>query len=152
MRFAPKSADEIAQDGLLKPGVYDFEIAGAEDAISKSSGAEMIKLRVKVFDLDGGSTIIFDYLMESVAYKLRHAAEVCGLERAYERGELNAFDFEGKVGRVKVAIQKDKTGQYPDKNSIADYLPAEAGPAPTRAPARTAAPAMAGGIDDDIPF
>jgi hypothetical protein len=33
-------------------------------------------------------------------------------------GSLDAIDFVGKTGLAKIGIQKDKTGQYPDKNSI----------------------------------
>ena len=46
MRFEPKSKEELASNGLLQPGEYDFEISTAEDAVSKSSGNEMINLTV----------------------------------------------------------------------------------------------------------
>jgi hypothetical protein len=154
VRFTPKTEKELAEDGLWEPGIYDFEILGAEEATSKA-GNDMIKLRVKIFNQSGGSQIVFDYLMEAVAYKLRHAAEACGLLKQYEGGTLEAYDFEGKSGQAKVSIQKDKTGQYPDKNGIADYLPAPQQAAPQRGATsqRRPAPATAGrDLDDDIPF
>lgn len=155
MRFAPKTENEIASENLLPPGTYDFEIITAEDAISKASGNEMIKLTVHIFSEDGTPTTCFDYLMEKVAYRLRHAAEVCGLMAEYERGALDAIDFQGKTGRCKVAIQKDKSGQFPDKNTIVDYIRSSSAgdTASARPSARKPASVGAGtDIDDEIPF
>ena len=121
MRFTPKTENEVAASGLLEKGIYDFQIVSAEDKESKS-GNEMIVLKVNVFDDEGRSTLIFDYLLETVAYKIRHAAYACGLGDKYEGGQLLAEDFIDKTGKVKVGISKDKTGQYPDKNSISDYV------------------------------
>lgn len=122
MKFSPKTEKEIAEEGLLPKGVYSFEITEAKDAVS-SKGNDMITLKLKIFDNEGNSRgVITDYLMEAIAYKLRHAAVVCGLGDAYESGELKAFDFENKMGEVKVDIQKDKAGQYPDRNVIRDYV------------------------------
>lgn len=152
MKFTPKSENEIAADGLLPPGIYGFEIADAEDAISKASGAEMIKLTVHVFGNDGEPVTVFDYLMEKVQYKLRHAAETCGLLDAYERGDLDAIDFRGKTGRCKIAIQKDKSGQYPDKNSIADYLKSDVPQQRQPAPPHRGRVLAGTDLDDEVPF
>ena len=152
MRFSPKTENEIASENLLAPGVYDFEIKEAVEGVSKSSGNDMITMKVQVFDTDGSYRIVFDYLLESVAYKLRHCAEACGLLGHYERGELVADDFVGKAGRCKIAIQKDRAGMYADKNGISDYVVGERRAA-SASPARQ--PAMAGGrgeLDDEIPF
>lgn len=150
MKFQPKSKSEIDSDGMLPAGEYDFEIISAEDTISKSSGNEMIKLKVYVFDVEGGKRTIFDYLMPSVAFKLRHAAEACGLEDEYESGSLEALDFEGKTGRCKVNIQKDKSGQYPDRNGIADYIvTVTTGSVEKKTQRAKAAPRD---LDDEIPF
>jgi hypothetical protein len=59
--------------------------------------------------------------------KLRHAAAACGLLGEYETGELSGRDFLGKRGKLKLAIEKDRTHKYPDKNVVADYLTADAG-------------------------
>lgn len=146
MKFAPKTAAEIDSGDLWPNGTYDFEIASAEEATSKA-GNDMIKLRVKIFNDAGQSQTVFDYLMESVAYKLRHACEACGLLGDYEAGELNAEDFEGKSGTCKVNVQKDKSGQYPDKNGITDYLAPKGGAVAKPPRAKAAA-----NLDDDIPF
>jgi hypothetical protein len=148
MRFSPKSEKEIAEDGLFQPGTYDFEIISAEDATSKN-GNDMIKLGLKVFDQEGYHRLVTDYLLESIAYKLRHAAECCGMLSDYERGTLDASDFEGKAGQLKLKIKKDKEGNYPDQNAVTDYIVGDtpAKPTTTRAPVRQMAE-----VDDDIPF
>lgn len=152
MRFEPKTEREVAEAGLLAPGEYDCECIEGVDDVSKA-GNDMIKLRLRVFDADGGTRLITDYLMEKVAYKLRHACFAFGLGEQYEAGRLEGADFTGRSARVKVAIRKDKTGQYPDQNSIADYLVDEAAPNRAAAPARQAAsPRQMADLDDEIPF
>lgn len=147
MRFEPKSEADVASANLFPAGTYDFEVQAAEDQVSKA-GNEMIKLTLRVYAQDGSFTTVFDYLLESVAYKLRHAAAACGLMRAYDSGRLEASDFEGRSGRCKLRIQKDKDGQYPDKNTVSDYLPQpDAGERPPPQVARETAL-----VDDDIPF
>ena len=123
MKFAPKTEKEIASAGLWDKGTYAFEILEATDDLSKSSGKEMIKLKVKIFKDNGASQNVFDYLLpDSMEYKLRHIAEACGLLADYEKGDLEAYQFVGKSGYAKVGISKDKTGAYPDKNQINDYV------------------------------
>lgn len=152
MKFTPKSEQEIAEENLLTPGVYGFEIVDAEDTTSKA-GNDMIKLTVHVFAEDGSPVTIFDYLMEKVAYKLRHAAEACGLIGEYESGTLDAFDFKGKTGRCKIVIQKDKSGQFPDKNGIADYIKSDAVQERSAARPSSRVKVPAGDdLEDSIPF
>lgn len=121
MKFTPKTEKEIIEEGLLPVNTYDAEITAAAEETS-AKGNDMIKLKLGVFDDEGTQRVIFDYLLESMPLKLRHAAEACGLVDEYESGSLSADDFVGKNVRVKVGIKKDKTGQYPDSNGIMDYI------------------------------
>ena len=157
MKFTPMTEKEIAEAGLLPAGEYDFEIAEAHETISKSSGNEMIHMRVAVFDHNGARRMMDDYLVDGPksAFKIRHLAEALGMLPAYERGEMNADDLTGQAGRCKVRIQKDTNGQYPDKNTTADYVKvagssAAASPRQSAPPRQTPPP-----MDDDsdsIPF
>lgn len=147
MRFTPKTETEIAEANLLQPGTYDFEVADAKDKTSKA-GNEMIELNLKVFDADGDYRFVRDYLLESIPHKLRHVAYACGLGDKYEAGELTAEDFLDRTGQVKVGIQKDKTGQYADQNSVRDYVL----PTGNATPARQAQSQPAVIDDDEIPF
>jgi hypothetical protein len=146
MKFQPKTESEIKSENLLEPGVYDFEIMDAADKTSKA-GNEMIELKICIYGADGNGVYIFDYLLESIAYKLRHACDACGLLDKYQTGTLAAADFINKTGKCKVATQKDKTGQYADRNGIADYIKHENlvhDDKPTHS--------IAADLNDDIPF
>jgi len=146
MQFKPKTEKELTEEKLFPPGIYPFEVIEAKETISKA-GNEMIVMNLRVFH--GGRTqFVTDFLMESTGYKLRHAAVMMGLEKAYDSGNLIASDFEGKEGWAKLKISTDKTGQYPAKNVVVDYVrpPVEAGSA------RDAKAASAGLDEDEIPF
>lgn len=143
MRFQPKTENEVAAAGLFPKGTYDFEIAEANDKQSKA-GNDMTELLVRIFDTDGKSKKVFDYLVdtEGGAYKIRHFAEATGMLPEYEKGELLAYQMVGKTGRCEVGIQKDKTGQYPDKNAVFDYIGGGLA-APLKSETM---------VDDEIPF
>ncbi len=142
MKFTPKTEEEINTFKLVPEGVYDFEIISAFDTSSKA-GNDMIKLMIHFYDNEGNLKSIDDYLLEAIAYKLRHAAETCGLLKKYESGELEADDFVGKTGKFKIVVSKGSAkpdgGNYPDKNNVKDYIVATKGAAPTA-------------VDDGIPF
>lgn len=155
MQFTPKTADEIAEAGLLPDGDYDFEVIDAADATSKA-GNEMVVLDLKVFDGDGGSRIVKDYLVASDGgiRKIRAFAVTCGLLTEYEAGRMDAPDLPGRAGRCK--IKKDANEGYEPKNAVAYYLdPAKqkgGAAASVRRAAPVRQPAPAGDIDDEIPF
>jgi hypothetical protein len=146
MKFTPKSEKEIAEENLWPAGEYGFEVIEAADKTSKS-GNEMIELKLKVTNDEGAFIFVNDYLLESLSYKLRHAADACGVLEQYETGSLVGNDFISATGTLKLKIQKDKTGQYADKNVVADYKKREGaanGVAPVQAAAKF--------IDDTVPF
>ena len=76
MRFQPKTEQEVAGDGVWPASEVDFEILEATETVSKT-GNEMIKLRVRIYNAEGRSKTLFDYLVatEGWAYKVRHFAE-----------------------------------------------------------------------------
>lgn len=147
MKFTPKSEKDLAEDGLWPVGEYGFEVLSdiklgekvyaTCDRTSKvkpdgSGGNEMIQLVLKVYNSEGNHRVIIDYLLESIAYKLRHAADACGLLDKYESGVLSAEDFLGKSGTLKLKVGKPN-GDYAAKNEVQDYVTgkrAEVGSAP----------------------
>jgi hypothetical protein len=149
MRFAPKTEKEIAEANLWPTGNYDFEIMEAEDTLSKA-GNEMMEMKVRLYSEDCGTQIVTDYLVDTpkAAFKIRHCANAVGLLAEYEKGELLAADLVRRTGKCKVVIRKDNSGQYPDKNQIADYLKSDTGRA-VELPPKEKANAE---IDDEIPF
>lgn len=124
MKFNPRSDAELNNFELLPRGEYDFEVIKAKDKVS-SAGNEMIELELDVYADDGKKSRVFDYLLEIVAYKLKHFCQAVGLSNEYDIGNLSADMCIGRSGRCKVEIKHDKTGEYSDKNIIRDYCKPE---------------------------
>lgn len=122
MRFNVKSDEELAVMNLIPKGQYQFEVSSAIDDVSKTSGNDMIKLTLSVWDAEGKQHTVFDYLLEAFPKKLKHFAKHTGLIAKYESGELLADDCVGKCGTLDLVIQEDKSGKYPPRNSVADYV------------------------------
>lgn len=145
MQYQPKTEKQIREELLLPNGIYDFEVFEAADKVSKG-GNDMIYLKLKVYTPEGNFRFVDDYLLEAMAFKLRHAAVACGLGDQYATGTLLASHFVGKSGQVKLRIDVNKDGKYQDKNAIADYVvpkEGELGPAEME---------IGKPIDDQIPF
>ena len=153
MKFQPKTDKELAEENLLPEGQYPFEISGAEDTVSKSSGLDMIELTVRVYKSDGNFNLVTDYLSSSpkAAFKLSNISKACGLKDKYDAGELNSHDFVGKTGEVNLKIQKDPSGQYPDRNAVASYVVPKDGEKPVELPKDGLSKAL-DDDDDQIPF
>jgi len=150
MKFTPRTDEDLAAEGLLPKGEYDFEVQDAEDTTSKA-GNDMIKVRLSVLDNEGTSAhTIWDYLLESMAYKLKSFADATGLSSEYAAGSLQASDLIGRAGRAKIDIDPEKNG-YPAKNVIKSYVRAASAPRAAGSGAKGKYPA---GYDlsDEIPF
>ena len=146
MNFTPKSEEEIQSANLLQPGIYNFLVSKAEDTTSKS-GNEMIKLTLTVWDNNGHEHIVFDYLLEAIAYKVRHFSDATSLLDKYLSGCLNAEDCLGKSGHVSIIIQdgaaKGDGTNYPNRNAVKDYIKKENSPVVSNSEEFK---------DDEIPF
>lgn len=120
-RITPKTEDQIRTESLIDPGIYDFEVVKCEEKVSKS-GNEMLKLTLRVWDMMGREHTVFDYLMDSIAYKVKHFCDTVGLEEAYNAGGFKPEECQGRSGKAKIGIKEDKTGVYPPNNSVLDYV------------------------------
>lgn len=143
MQFTPITKEEADKKTfqVLPKGIYDFEILSADEKVSKK-GNPMIETKVRVFANDGSSTNVFDYLMESMAFKLRHCAEACGLIEYYNDGKLNPDHLVGCTGKLKLDIEVP-TG-YPERNVIKDYVvEGEKAAAPKKSPSAA--------LNDELP-
>lgn len=153
MKFQPKSEKELAEANLIPAKtICDFEVIEAKDTVSKTSNAEMIAIKLKVFYNDGFK-LVNDYLLEAMASKLRHFCEASGLMKEYADGSLRAEHCLGACGKLKVAIE-DKNDGYQPKNKVGDYVV----PAGKKVlvSSQVVAPANAdpsdNGWDSDVPF
>lgn len=125
MIFTPKTEEEVSGvQQLLPDGVYKFKVASAKESMSKS-GNPMIELKLEIITPENKSIYCFDYLLEAMAFKLRHFCTAVGLEEKYNAGSVTASDCRNKRGEAEIAIQlgseKPTGGFYPDKNIVKDY-------------------------------
>ena len=151
MKFQPRTNEELAAMGLMPEGKYEFTVFESEDQISKA-GSEMIKLTLRVKDSEGTMHIIFDYLLEKMAWKLKHFCECTGLSSKYDSGDLSAIDCLDKTGVCEIIVQEGQQkydgSKYADKNAVKDYVENKGSMSKDPVPEVTGHPAF----DDDIPF
>lgn len=129
MRFQAKSDEELQAMLLCHPGTYPFEVLEAKERLSQK-GNEMIELKLKYWDSDGRERMVFDYLLESMAYKLKHFCSSTGLLADYESGLLTDDKCKGKSGYVEIEVQEPRPKGdgtfYPPRNAVKDYVPKDA--------------------------
>jgi hypothetical protein len=121
MQFPPKTEKQLAEENLIPDGVYPFEVMRAEAKKSKA-GNDMIALELRIFTPDGKERALNDWLMPQMGFKLFHFCAYTGLAQQYESGSLTSHDCEGKQGFVRIGSQEDKSGQFPPRNTVKDYV------------------------------
>ena len=153
MKLTTMSEEALNAMNIIEPGVYNFEVMKATDELSKSSGKEMIKLMLRMWDKNGSERIVFDYLLDSMPHKLKHFTDCTGLVDKYIFGDMSAEDCIGRTGKLELVIQKGKqkpdgSGMYNDSNSVKDYVKVLSDDK------KIAPPIQVSGDDlnDDIPF
>lgn len=142
----PQTEQALKEAMLLPAGDYDFEVLDAVDKVSKN-GNEMIALKLGVFRPNGSKQYVNDFLMEKLAFKLRHFAYAVGLGEKYEAGEMVAEDCKGRAGRVTVKIEEQDG--YAPKNAVRDYVVIGK---ETVKPAANAKPTAPASNTDEPPF
>ncbi len=157
MQFQAKSEEQLKAELVMPEGEYDFEVIEAVDAVSKK-GNDMITVKLKVYAPDGGFRTVTDYLMEKMAWKLRHFCETAGLMDRYEAGNLTAQNCEGRSGRVLLQVEPERKSEdgsktYPPKNSVGDYAKPGTDGALSGKTRKANVPAMSADMEaDEIPF
>lgn len=110
MQVTPKSEEQV-QPVVLPSGEYDAFTRTATDKVSKS-GNDMIELLLNVWGHNGTETIVFDYILDAMALKLRHFCVAAGIEDAYNAGELTAELCEHHNLRVRLKVDEGN-GEWP---------------------------------------
>jgi hypothetical protein len=170
MKFTPKTEEQLkAEANTVWPkGEYEFEVLSEAsfgqktlETVNRTSNAgnDMLQLIVKVYNPDGKTRNVVDYLMETMGFKLRHACEACGLVDNYNSGELSAHDFIGKIGKLTLDIQPESVGKdgktYSEKNVVKDYVKPASAAAVSHSKAKAnayQAQTTAEALDDEVPF
>lgn len=124
-RRTREDAEKAAIRTLLDAGEYDALIREAVEKRSKSN-KPMIELVVEVWDAEGSSRILRDWLTAADlgAAKLLHCAEAVGALAKWEAGDISAADFRGR--NVVVTIIVETRRGYGDTNRIDNYAPPQA--------------------------
>lgn len=154
MKFTPKTEQQLAEENLLTPGWYDFVVLEAKSKISKAAAGRgetepnMIELKLRVYETPDRGVFVTDYLMEEMAFKLRHFCAEVGLLAAYDNGHLTPEACVGKEGRVKIGPSKAR-GDFKPKDEAKDY--GEPKNAPRANPAPTAKASKVED-DDEVPY
>lgn len=121
---------------LLQSGDYDATIDNAIDKVSQKSGCPMIEINFSVYDKNGKSYSIKDWLtfQPNMMWKIIKFCKSANLMDEYNSQKLCADTVRGKNIRVRVSIDKGieipiekLNGQpegscYPDRNKIIDYI------------------------------
>ncbi len=122
--YTAKTEDQLAKEGLLPEGEYDFEIVDCIDKPSKK-GSPMYTVKLRVYATNGNSSIIFDYVVfgnNMGERKFRHLAYACGLDKDYEAGTLDNEAFINRTGKCTIIIQEGSVDYPTPKNTVKDYI------------------------------
>jgi hypothetical protein len=148
MSFSDYTDDELNKTDLLPEGEYDFEIVKSELTTSKKSGNEMIALLLRVFDDQGGSHFVNDYIVASpnMKWKIKSILSAVNLP-----APIVSDDLPGRSGKVQIKLVP--AGEFPAKNEVKAYGEkagkASSDPAPQTFKPSAPAPVIE---EDDIPF
>jgi hypothetical protein len=123
MKHEAKTDEQIATDSLMEAGIYDFEVAGAEEKVS-AKGNEMLELKVNVYETDGTIRPMRDWILPQMAKKFKHFHDATDMMDKYKTGSLVAADVIGKTGKCMIVVStyKNKDGLDITNNKIDDYV------------------------------
>jgi uncharacterized protein DUF669 len=154
MKFTP-TTEEQQERRTFEPfpaGEYDFTVEAAEEQTSRNNN-EMVKLTLHVYNTEGHKRVVFDYMLDSAAWKIKQFAASAGLLERYDSGEIEAYEMVGKTGRLKLKIESSE--QYGDQNKVAFYIAAKSagtGYTGRSAPASVSRHTTTSIDDDAVPF
>lgn len=130
--FTPKTEEQLAD--TLEEGDGTYEVNKTER--KEKDGFVMIVLTLKVWDKNGQSMFITDYMKldpnsNFCMRKIRHFCYSCGLNQEWDKGRFSASDCANRTGKLIIKTQKDRayldkeTGEtkiYPAKSVVSDYI------------------------------
>lgn len=153
-KFTPVSESDYAARNVWPAGWYAAEITESTERLSQN-GNLMFETKFQVFNDDGKHRLITGYVMVDgkAAFQMRACAEAFGVLDEYKAGTLSETDLVGKSGYVKLVVEHDANGTYPDKNKIADYKKSMPGTISAKdVPKPTSTAPSSKDLDDSIPF
>jgi hypothetical protein len=145
------SSNEAPKSYHLPAGDYSVTIVEASETVSRSTGADMIKLTLDAEAPDGATAKVFDYLVASAssAWKIDAFRRALGHEVVQgEPVELAAEDLVGRTLRARLKVE-EFNGRA--NNKVEAWLAplATSGNAPAPAPRASAPTAPTTKKEDD---
>jgi Protein of unknown function (DUF669) len=126
--FVPENEKDISFD-VIPPGKYQAEVVDASITAMKNGKGTMLCLSWVVTSGDYDGRYIFQNIThthtespEAMAFgraRIKALCAACGVT-----GPVTNVDvFQYKPCLIQVGIEKDKTGEYPDKNKVTRIMP-----------------------------
>ncbi len=148
LRYTRMTEEQDQMRNLLPKGEYPFCVKAITEKKTKNGAHDMLEVELGVLSDEGREITLKDWivLMDEMGWKLRHFAATCGILDRYDDEILEARDFLGKNGVVKIVIgDYEKDGEVRKTNRVGDYVkPLQGNPAQK--------PVTLDGVDGDIPF
>lgn len=147
--FSFGNLDDVAEDNFdpVPPGMYLLRCVDKEMKDTSSGGA-MLAAQFEVIDGPMQGRRVFHNFnvvndntkaVEIAIREIKSWMIACGLPATGQLTMSKIDELEGRQFMAKVGIEKDKSGQYEDKNKIKRFIPPTVPPAtPTAAPVPTA--------------
>lgn len=148
--YDPKDASKVwpVKDEAGQFIDYDAMLKSVTNGTSKTSGQPMQTLEVEVYNGEGKSQTIKEYVTRNSLFKLKQLAAALGKAEDFKQGQFQADDHIGAGFIVSLSIEEDLSGAFEDKNKVGRFKPAlnateaalNAPPPPRREPQSAGAP------------
>lgn len=150
--FSLGNLDNLPDDEYapLPVAVYQFRATDMELKDTKNLRGKYIAVTYEVMGGQCDGRKVFqnynvvnqnNQAVEIALREIKNWMTACGYNPSGELKLSDVFALEGKTFSAKTGVEKDKSGQYPDKTKIARFLPPNTGASPTQ----TASPAAPAG-------
>lgn len=129
IQFAQEEIKESLKDDFapIPAGTYTAEITRSEVKENKSGSGNRLSLGFKILEGNHAGRLVFqditlrninDISQQIGRKKMAQLFHACGTNGVQDSSELHGIPMQ-----IKVAIRKDKTGQYDDQNEIKKFAP-----------------------------
>jgi len=142
MKYDPIDVDVPV---LLKEGEGTFKILTADDNKPSKAGNPMVTIRLEIWDIDGKSTFVTDYLVSSLQFKIKHLYDAIGQPNLYKSGDIDPAFLVGKSGKCILKVEHQPG--YDPQTKIKDYKKKEVSDSAEPEVSDSSDP-----FDDDIPI
>jgi hypothetical protein len=114
---------------LLSPGLAYCEVQSIDDIgkdgqeLKSRNGEPMLRIKVKVVDLKGESTNIWDYVVLTANWKIHNIQNGFNVSNLVLNGQFNKSILFGKCAAC--SIKNEVSEQYGESTKIDSYIPLE---------------------------